>query len=124
VKFESDVNPVIFITLVEVPSISWVYVPPLSVLNSKSTPFFCLKKSIPTPTLDAVFTSPLPPPEASILIIPPTVVIVVLLPPLIVLNCKSVPDLPLNTSLAPPTLEELSILLLNSVSVSPSVCVK
>ena len=44
--------------------------------------------------------------------------IVVLVPPLIVLNCKSVPDLTLNTWLPPPTLEALSILLPKAVLVS------
>ncbi len=49
----------------------------------------------------------------------PTVDNVVLEPPLIVLKYKSLPDLPLNISLAPPKLTPSSILLSNIASVAP-----
>src|SRR5210317_1561017 len=53
--------------------------------------------------------------ETSTLIISPMVLIDVLEPPLSVLKYKSVPDLPLNISSAPPELTPFSILLSNSV---------
>ena len=55
----------------------------------------------------------------STLMTSPTVDIVVLLPPLSVLKYKSVPDFPLNTSLAPPLLTPFSTLESNCVCTLP-----
>ena len=56
----SEEDPVTSIVISSVPAVSAIDEPATRLLNSRSTPVFCLNTPSPAPTLDAVFTSPVP----------------------------------------------------------------